>query len=90
MPLIRRMLVLVVLGALHHLLQPGEVLLWYGLVGLVVLLPFSYLNGRTNLLVDTVRLAAAVSTGLGILMIPGAVPGRLRTGPAGSGGEIDR
>ncbi|HIW90723.1 MAG TPA: DUF418 domain-containing protein [Candidatus Corynebacterium avicola] len=70
-PLVRRMIVLVVLGALHHLLQPGEVLLWYGLVGLIVLLPFSYLKGRTNLLVGAVLLAAAVSTGLGILMIPG-------------------
>ena len=41
--LLRRLLVLGVLGAAHHLLQPGEALLPYAIVGVVVLLPASWL-----------------------------------------------
>ena len=33
---------LLALGVLHHLLQPGEVLLPFAITGLVMLLPLSY------------------------------------------------
>ena len=40
--LVRRFAFVALLGGLHHLLQPGEVLLPYAICGLVFLLPFSY------------------------------------------------
>lgn len=43
--LARRLGVLAVVGALHQLVHPGEVLLVYAAMGLLVLLPASYLGG---------------------------------------------
>lgn len=64
-PMLRRLLALGVLGALHHLLQPGEVLLPFAITGLVVLLPLSYAPARVNLV------AAAVLTVAGVLVAVG-------------------
>ncbi|TCP57404.1 putative membrane protein YeiB [Tamaricihabitans halophyticus] len=69
--LVRRLLMLTALGGLHHLLQPGEVLLWYGLTGLLVLLPFSYATGKVNALVGCVCTVAGLATGLGLALLPG-------------------
>ncbi len=63
--LARRLALLGVVGALHHLVHPGEVLLAYALMGLVVLLPASWLGGT-----------AACVTGVLLVLVGGQlVPG---------------
>jgi uncharacterized protein len=47
--LLRRLLWLGVFGALHSIIQPGEVLKFYAIVGIVVLLPATYLSRRWHL-----------------------------------------
>lgn len=64
-PMARRLAALGVLGALHHLLQPGEVLLPFAITGLVVLLPLSYASARVNLVVGIVLTVAGVLAGVG-------------------------
>lgn len=70
--LARRLLFLVALGALHHLLQPGEALLYYGLGGLVLLLPLNraplWLNG---LLAGGLTVAGLTVTSGGLALVPG-------------------
>ncbi len=68
----RRLLVLAVFGALHHLLQPGEALLVYAIVGLVFLLPSSWAPRWANLLIAVMLLVAGLAvTGGGIALTPG-------------------
>ncbi|WP_165969475.1 DUF418 domain-containing protein [Actinomadura sp. KC06] len=63
---------LVPFGALHRLLQPDEVLLSYAVVGVVVLLPASFLSGRVVLALGSLATVAAVLVaGGGSLLIPG-------------------
>jgi uncharacterized membrane protein YeiB len=70
--LIRRLLVLGLLGAFHAFLHPGEVLLPYAVVGLVLLLPLSFAPGWISLVVGTVfTVAAVVLFAGGISLIPG-------------------
>ena len=69
--LLRRLLVLGVLGALHTLLQPGEVLKFYAGFGILVLLPASYLSRRWVLGLGVVLTLAATVTFLGLFLIPG-------------------
>jgi uncharacterized protein len=70
--LLRRFAALAVLGAVLHLLQPGEVLLPFAITGLVVLLPLSYLPGRALLTVAVLLTLAGVLVGVGGLgMLPG-------------------
>jgi uncharacterized protein len=64
-PVLRRLLALAVFGALHHLLQPGEVLLPFAVTGLVVLLPLSYASARVNLAVGAVLTVGGVLLGAG-------------------------
>lgn len=64
-PMARRLLALGILGTLHHLLQPGEVLLPFAITGLVVLLPLSYAPARVNLLVGAVLTVIGVLVGVG-------------------------
>ncbi|HEX6352855.1 DUF418 domain-containing protein [Actinophytocola sp.] len=64
-PMTRRLLALGVLGALHHLLQPGEVLLPFAITGLVVLLPLSYAPARVNLVLGAVLTVVGVLLGVG-------------------------
>lgn len=70
--LARRLLFLVALGALHHLLQPGEALLYYGLGGLVLLLPLNraplWLNG---LLAGGLTAAGVAVASGGLALVPG-------------------
>ncbi|MBE1531974.1 DUF418 domain-containing protein [Actinomadura algeriensis] len=62
---------LIPIGALHRLLQPGEVLLTYAVVGIVVLLPASFVPGRRLLLaLGLAATAAAVPVG-GSALVPG-------------------
>ncbi|MBB3052419.1 putative membrane protein YeiB [Prauserella isguenensis] len=69
--LARRLLVLFVMGAVHFAFHPGEVLTAYGALGLVVLLPMSYLRGRTALVVAIVLLFLGSQLILGYGPIPG-------------------
>ncbi|HEU5470931.1 MAG TPA: DUF418 domain-containing protein [Actinophytocola sp.] len=64
-PLVRRLVALGVVGALHHLLQPGEVLLPFAITGLVVLLPLSYAPARVNLWVGAALTVLGVLLGVG-------------------------
>jgi uncharacterized protein len=69
--LVRRLVVLGVLGALHMLLQPGEVLRFYAVFGLVILLPFSYLSRRVNAIIGV----ALLGTGIAVIGGPALIPG---------------
>ncbi|MFI6813723.1 DUF418 domain-containing protein [Nonomuraea sp. NPDC050328] len=70
--LVRRLAALAVLGALHHLGQPGEALLPYAICGLVVLLPASYLPRAVALAAGLAATAASLAvTQGGIGLIPG-------------------
>lgn len=70
--LLRRLVALGVLGALHQLLHPGEALLPYAIVGIVVLLPASWLPRVVVLLggIAATGLAVFVAHG-GLTLIPG-------------------
>lgn len=75
--LARRLGTLLLLGAAHQLLQPGEALLPYSLAGLVFLLPATFLPDRrwARILVPVtggaLLLAALLLTGGGLSLIPG-------------------
>lgn len=70
--LLRRLLVLLPLGVLHWLLQPGEALTPYAVFGLLVLLPSSWLPRWAVALGAGVLLSGAVLlAGGGIVLIPG-------------------
>jgi uncharacterized membrane protein YeiB len=74
--LLRRLVVLGILGGLHQLLQPGEALLPYAVAGLIVLLPVTFLPPRpwSRILVaaaGAVLLFAATWTGGGLTQVPG-------------------
>ncbi|MET8648818.1 DUF418 domain-containing protein [Nocardia aurea] len=70
--LARRLAALAVLGLIHHQFQPGEVLLPYAVVGLVIVLPSAGLPRWTLLtlgLLGTAGVAALLGGGLGL--VPG-------------------
>jgi uncharacterized membrane protein YeiB len=69
--LLRRLLALGVLGIAHHQLQPGEALLPYAIVGILVLLPASWLPRPVVLAGAVLGLGAGVAAGGGTLLIPG-------------------
>jgi len=69
--LVRRFVFLALLGGLHHLLQPGEVLLPYAICGLLFLLPFSYARPVVNLVVGVALLGAGMLFVGGAGLIPG-------------------
>ena len=69
--LVRRFVFLALLGGLHHLLQPDEVLLPYAICGLVFLLPFSYAPARVNLVAGLVLLALGTVFVGGVAQVPG-------------------
>jgi uncharacterized protein len=68
--LVRRLLWLAVFGALHSLLQPGEVLKFYAVAGLLVL-PATYLSRRWLLWGGTVLTLAGSALIGGVATIPG-------------------
>ncbi|MFI9504339.1 DUF418 domain-containing protein [Nocardia sp. NPDC052566] len=70
--LVRRLVALGVLGLVHHQFQPGEALLPYAIVGLVILLPAAWLPRWVVLaagLAGTVGVAFALGGGFGL--VPG-------------------
>jgi len=70
--LARRLAALAVLGAVHHWLQPGEALLPYALVGMVVLLPLSWAPRLVNLAIGLAGTVVPVAIfGGSILLVPG-------------------
>jgi uncharacterized membrane protein YeiB len=95
--LLRRLVALGILGALHMQLQPGEALLPYAIAGLVFLLPVSFLPARpwARILVasvGTLLLFGATWTGGGLSQVPGlfllgyvagitSLPHRIATSP---------
>ncbi len=69
--LLRRLAVLLPLGAAHQLLHPGEALLPYATAGLVVLLPASWLPRWLVALGAVAALGAALPLGGGLIIVPG-------------------
>lgn len=70
--LARRLVALGVLGLIHHVFQPGDVLLPYAIVGLVVLLPAAGLPRWVIVLaglIATIGVACTLGGGLGV--VPG-------------------
>ncbi|WP_258234309.1 DUF418 domain-containing protein [Brevibacterium oceani] len=85
--LLRRFAFLAVIGGLHQLLQPGEALLPYAVVGIVVLLPTTWIPKRwltiSTGILGAILLVAAIMTGGGITTIPGLFLLGLATGCSG-------
>jgi len=74
MVLLRRLLALGLLGALHQLLQSGEALLPYAIVGTLVLLPLTVLPERARTVVAGIGGAALTVVGAsygGLMLVPG-------------------
>lgn len=72
-PLLRRLPFLLALGLAHQLLHPGEALASYAVVGLIVLLPSSWLPRWLVALGAAVAIPLALLVaGGGLLLIPGA------------------
>ncbi|GAA2485478.1 DUF418 domain-containing protein [Winogradskya humida] len=69
--LLRRLLVLGVLGAVHQLVHHGEALLPYAIVGLLVLMPASWLPRWALGPAAGLAIAGGVVLGGGIVLIPG-------------------
>lgn len=69
--LVRRLVALGVLGALHQSVHPGEVLLPYAVFGLIFLLPASSLKPRTTLVVGLVLLVIGGQLIAGCGVMPG-------------------
>ncbi|WP_217643482.1 DUF418 domain-containing protein [Actinopolyspora lacussalsi] len=89
--LLRRMVALGVVGALHHFLQPGEALLPYAIVGIAVLLPASWLPRWLVLLAGVLCTAAAVLLLYGgTALIPGLFLLGLATARYGVHDRLDR
>lgn len=66
----RRFGFLLALGALHHLLQPGEALLPYAICGFLILLPASWLPRWAIAALTVPAVAAGVAAG-GVFVVPG-------------------
>ncbi|MDF9811745.1 DUF418 domain-containing protein [Streptomyces sp. SPB162] len=89
--LVRRLIALGLLGAAHQLLQPGEALAPYAIIGLVVLLPATWLPTWLVLsggLLGTVASVTLVSGGL--VSIPGLFLLGLAVGRLGIAHTLDR
>ncbi|MFF4170713.1 DUF418 domain-containing protein [Streptomyces sp. NPDC001744] len=89
--LVRRLIALGLLGAAHQLLHPGEALLPYAIVGLVILLPASWLPTwlvLTGGLLGTV--ASVTVVGGGLVSIPGLFLLGLALARLGIASTLDR
>ncbi|MFF0308395.1 DUF418 domain-containing protein [Streptosporangium sp. NPDC004379] len=69
--LLRRLAVLACFGALHQLVNPGEVLLPYAIFGAAVLLPASYLPRAAVAALGAAATAWAAQEGGGLILVPG-------------------
>lgn len=92
--LLRRVLLLGVVGALHQLLQPGEALLPYAVTALVCLLPATFLPKKWALPVIVplggVALVAAAVAGGGLALVPGLFLLGFAAGLADLPGKLER
>lgn len=89
--LLRRLAALGVLGAAHQLLQPGEALLPYALVGIVVLLPLSWAPHWVNLTIGlTMTVVPVVLLGSGLALIPGLLATGFALAQFGLPNALDR
>lgn len=82
--LVRRLVVLGLIGGVHTLLQPGEVLKFYAVFGLVFLLPASYLSRRWVLVLGVVLTVAPLALSYPMHFLGGtfAIPGLFLLGLA--------
>ncbi|MFC3688989.1 DUF418 domain-containing protein [Aquipuribacter hungaricus] len=71
--LLRRLLLLLPLGVAHQLLHPGEALAPYAVVGLVVLLPSTWLPRWAVAAGAAGAVPTALAAGGGIVLVPGMV-----------------
>lgn len=81
--MVRRFSMLAVLGALHQVLQPGEALLGYGLAGLLILMPSTWIPDRARVWVTLA--GGLVLTGLSVTLASGGlalIPGLFLVGCA--------
>jgi uncharacterized membrane protein YeiB len=69
--LLRRLAVLTMIGALHWLVNSGEVLLPYAIFGALLLLPASFLAPPATAVLGIVLTGYAVHQGGGVVLIPG-------------------
>ncbi|MDP9841334.1 DUF418 domain-containing protein [Streptosporangium lutulentum] len=69
--LLRRLAVLAALGAVHQVVNPGEVLLPYAIFGALVLLPVSFLPPPAMAILGGALTIWAVHQGGGIILVPG-------------------
>lgn len=69
--LIRRLVALGVLGFVHHQFQPGEALLPYAIVGLVILLPAASLPRWAVLIAGLATTGVGLALGGGFGLVPG-------------------
>lgn len=72
--LLARLIVLACFGALHQLVNPGEVLLPYAAFGIALLLPASYLPAWVSLLAGLAGVAAAIRIDNAWLLIAALFP----------------
>jgi uncharacterized membrane protein YeiB len=72
--LLRRLAVLALFGVIHRLVNPGEVLLPYAILGVVVLLPVSFLPASAVLFLGIGITVAALATGDPWVLIAGLLP----------------
>src|SRR5699024_6768164 len=73
--LLRRFAFLGVLGVLHQLLQPGEALLPYAVVGILVLLPSTWIPARFLAPIASILGGVLLAIGVFIGGGPGLIPG---------------
>lgn len=89
--LFRRLIALGALGLLHHQLQPGEALLPYAIIGLVILLPASWLPARVVLPGGLLLLGLSVTVAAGgEAAIPGLFLLGLAVARSGVARTLDR
>ncbi|MGP4015043.1 DUF418 domain-containing protein [Saccharopolyspora sp. 5N708] len=89
--LLRRLAALAVLGAAHHWLQPGEALLGYALIGIVVLLPLSWAPRWMNLAIGLAAIVVPTALfGSGFLLVPGLLVTGFALAQLGLPNALDR
>ena len=69
--LARRLVVLLVIGAVHFWFNPGDVLTSYAVVGLLVLIPVSFVGGRVALAIAVVLVLVLPQIEAAFGLIPG-------------------
>ncbi|EGQ0315819.1 DUF418 domain-containing protein [Staphylococcus pseudintermedius] len=66
---VRRSVVLLLIGIVHQIFQPGEALLFYSIIGLF-LLPLTFVNRRINLVIGLILLIVGALSGNKLTLVP--------------------